>query len=83
MEREEGVSWGRLRVEVVNAVECEVQGSLQEYELLGQEVISANLGLASGVVPAGGGQHSGEEVAALNGSRLWYGGQCASSTRPW
>ena len=32
-EREEGVSWDRLGAEVVSVVDCEVQGSLQEYEV--------------------------------------------------
>ena len=41
VEREEGVSWDRLRAEVVSAVECEVQGSLQEYEVTDEDYVLA------------------------------------------
>jgi len=39
VEREEGVSWDRLRAEVVSAVECEVQGSLAEYEVTDEDYV--------------------------------------------
>ena len=42
VKREEGVSWDRLRVEVVSSVECEVQGSLAEYEVTDKEYVVAS-----------------------------------------
>ena len=42
VEREEGVSWDRLRAVVVSAVECEVQSSLAEYEVTDEDYVVAS-----------------------------------------
>ena len=42
MEREEGVTWDTLRAEVVSIMECEVQGSLQEYKVTDEDYVLAS-----------------------------------------
>jgi len=42
VERDENISWERLRAEVVSAVEAEIQGNLQEYEVTDEDYVIAS-----------------------------------------